>query len=35
MRPKVATALLTDDQREAMRAQKEREARLGLRDEDE
>ena len=35
MRPKVATALLTDDQREAMRLQKEREKALGLRDEDE
>jgi predicted RND superfamily exporter protein len=34
MRPKVATALLTDDQREAMRAQKDRERKLGLRDDD-
>ena len=35
MRPKVATALLTDEQREAMRLQKERERKLGLRDDDE
>ena len=32
LRPKVATALLTDDQRELIRAQKEREKQLGLRD---
>jgi len=32
LRPKVATALLTDEQREAIRIQKEREIRLGLRD---
>jgi uncharacterized membrane protein YdfJ with MMPL/SSD domain len=32
LRPKVATALLTDEQREAIRLQKEREAKLGLRD---
>jgi len=35
LRPKVATALLTDEQREAMRLQKERELKLGLRDADE
>jgi predicted RND superfamily exporter protein len=35
LRPKVATALLTDDQREAIQLQKEREKKLGLRDEDE
>jgi predicted RND superfamily exporter protein len=35
LRPKVATALLSDDQREAIRVQKEREKTLGLRDEDE
>ena len=35
LRPKVATALLTDEQREAMRTQKEREKKLGLRDSDE
>jgi uncharacterized membrane protein YdfJ with MMPL/SSD domain len=34
MRPKVATALLTDEQREAMRLQKEREKKLGLRDDE-
>jgi predicted RND superfamily exporter protein len=34
LRPKVASALLTDEQREAMRAQKERERALGLRDAD-
>jgi predicted RND superfamily exporter protein len=34
LRPKVATALLTDEQREAIRVQKERERSLGLRDED-
>ncbi len=33
LRPKVATALLTDEQREAIRLQKERERKLGLRDE--
>jgi hypothetical protein len=32
LRPKVATALLTDDQREAIRIQKEHESELGLRD---
>jgi hypothetical protein len=32
LRPKVATALLTDEQREAIRLQKEREVKLGLRD---
>ncbi len=32
LRPKVATALLTEEQREAIRIQKEREKRLGLRD---
>ena len=35
LRPKVATALLTEEQREAIRIQKEREKRLGLRDADE
>jgi len=35
LRPKVATALLTDEQREAIRIQKEREKKLGLRDEGE
>ena len=35
LRPKVATALLTEEQREAIRIQKEREKALGLRDEDE
>jgi len=35
LRPKVATALLDDDQREAIRIQKERERKLGLRDDDE
>ncbi len=35
LRPKVATALLSDEQREAIRVQKEREAKLGLRDADE
>ena len=34
LRPKVATALLTDEQREAIRIQKEREIALGLRDKD-
>jgi predicted RND superfamily exporter protein len=32
LRPRVATALLTDEQREAIRIQKEHERRLGLRD---
>ncbi len=32
LRPKVASALLTDEQREAIRIQKERETALGLRD---
>ena len=32
LRPKVATALLTDEQRESLRIQKERERKLGLRD---
>jgi hypothetical protein len=32
LRPKVATALLTDEQREAIHMQKEREKRLGLRE---
>ena len=35
LRPKVATALLTDEQRELIRIQKEREKELGLRDADE
>jgi predicted RND superfamily exporter protein len=35
LRPKVATALLTDEQRELIRIQKEREKQLGLRDADE
>ncbi len=35
LRPKVATALLTDEQRELIRLQKEREKRIGLRDADE
>jgi predicted RND superfamily exporter protein len=35
LRPKVATALLTDEQREMIRAQKDREKQLGLRDADE
>ena len=35
LRPKVATALLTEEQKEAIRIQKEREKKLGLRDEDE
>ena len=35
LRPKVATALLTDEQKEAIRIQKEREKELGLRDADE
>jgi predicted RND superfamily exporter protein len=35
LRPKVATALLTEEQREALRVQKEREKKLGLRDADE
>jgi predicted RND superfamily exporter protein len=34
LRPKVATALLTDEQRESVRLQKEREMKLGLRDEE-
>ena len=34
LRPKVATALLTDEQRETIRIQKEREVALGLRDKD-
>jgi hypothetical protein len=33
LRPRVATALLTDEQREAMRLHKEREKALGLHDE--
>ena len=32
LRPKVATALLSDDQRESVRLQKEREVQQGLRD---
>jgi predicted RND superfamily exporter protein len=35
LRPKVATALLSDEQKEAIRIQKEREKKRGLRDEDE
>jgi predicted RND superfamily exporter protein len=35
IRPKVASALLTDEQREMIRAQKEREVKLGLRDAEE
>ena len=35
LRPKVATALLTDEQREMLRLQKEREKKLGLREEEE
>ena len=35
LRPKVATALLTEEQREAIRIQKEREKKLGLRDAEE
>ena len=35
LRPKVATALLSDEQREAIRLQKIRERELGLRDADE
>jgi predicted RND superfamily exporter protein len=35
LRPKVATALLTDEQRESVRLQKEREKKLGLRDQNE
>jgi predicted RND superfamily exporter protein len=35
LRPKVATALLSDEQRELIRIQKDRERRLGLRDDDE
>ena len=35
LRPKVATALLTEEQQEVVRLQKEREKKLGLRDEDE
>jgi uncharacterized membrane protein YdfJ with MMPL/SSD domain len=34
LRPKVASALLSDDQREAIRLQKEREKKLGLRDDE-
>jgi predicted RND superfamily exporter protein len=34
LRPRVATALLTDEQREAIRVQKEHERRLGLRDDE-
>jgi predicted RND superfamily exporter protein len=34
LRPKVATALLSDEQREAIEMQKDRERRLGLRDDD-
>ncbi len=34
LRPKVATALLTDEQRESIRLQKERERKLGLRDDE-
>ncbi len=34
LRPKVATALLTEEQRETIRIQKEREVALGLRDKD-
>jgi uncharacterized membrane protein YdfJ with MMPL/SSD domain len=32
LRPKVATALLTEEQKQAIRIQKERERKLGLRD---
>ena len=32
LRPRVATPLLTDEQRETIRLQKEREVKLGLRD---
>jgi predicted RND superfamily exporter protein len=32
LRPKVATALLSEEQKEALRIQKEREKKLGLRD---
>ncbi len=35
LRPKVATALLSDEQMQAIQIQKEREKKLGLRDEDE
>ncbi len=35
LRPKVATALLSEEQKEAIRIQKEREKKLGLRDADE
>jgi uncharacterized membrane protein YdfJ with MMPL/SSD domain len=35
LRPKVATALLSEEQMEAIRLQKEREKKLGLRDEEE
>jgi predicted RND superfamily exporter protein len=35
LRPKVATALLTEEQKEGLRIQKEREKKLGLRDADE
>jgi uncharacterized membrane protein YdfJ with MMPL/SSD domain len=35
LRPKVATALLSEEQKEALRIQKEREKKLGLRDADE
>jgi predicted RND superfamily exporter protein len=34
LRPRVATALLSDEQREAIRVQKDRERRLGLREDD-
>ncbi|MGE4608647.1 MAG: MMPL family transporter, partial [Myxococcota bacterium] len=34
LRPKVATALLSEEQMEAIRIQKDREKKLGLRDED-
>jgi predicted RND superfamily exporter protein len=34
LRPRVATALLTDEQRESIRAQKERDRKVGLRDDD-
>ena len=34
-RPRVATALLTDEQRESIALHKERERKLGLRDENE
>ena len=35
LRPKVATALLTEEQREMLKVQKQREKDLGLRDADE